>query len=68
MDAKTAREITRLHRIDLQAQLHFMRGKERGHRLWMIRGTRIEKIAKARLEKIVLGGAVRRYIATSGGN
>jgi hypothetical protein len=60
MDERKAREITRLHRIDLHAQLHVMRGKERGHRLWMIRGARIEKIAKAKLEEIILGGAPRR--------
>jgi hypothetical protein len=41
MDAKTAREITRLHWIDLHAQLHSMPGQEQGHVGWMIRGTRI---------------------------
>jgi hypothetical protein len=60
MDAETARKITRLHRLDLHAQLHVLRGKELGHRLWMIRGARIEKIAKAKLEEIILRGASRR--------
>jgi hypothetical protein len=62
MDAKVAREIVRLHRIDLKAQLHFARGQERGRKCWMVRGARLEMIAKARLEVLVLGRpAVRPY-------
>jgi hypothetical protein len=45
-----------------------------GQRLWMIRGARIEKIAKAKLEEIILGGRVkatlrieiREYLITQG--
>jgi hypothetical protein len=55
MDAKTAREITRLHRIDLHAQLHVMRGKEQGRMCWMIRGARAEMMAKVKLTEIVIG-------------
>jgi hypothetical protein len=54
MDARLAK-IMRLHWLDLHAQMHALRGQERGHLLWMIRGARIEMIAKARLEKLVLG-------------
>jgi len=57
MDAQRLREITRLHWLDLHAQMHFIRGEERGHPLWMIRGARVERIAKTRLEELVLGGA-----------
>jgi hypothetical protein len=55
MDDKTAREITRLHRIDLHAQMHFARGRERGSMHWMIRGWKLQMMAKAKLEEIVLG-------------
>jgi len=60
MDAQSLREITRLHWLDLHAQLHYMRGKERGRTLWMIRGARLEMMAKARLEALVLGGSAAR--------
>jgi|SRR5882724_1882294 len=45
--SKVAREITRLHWLDLHAQMHFIRGQQRGHALWMRRGARLEMMAKA---------------------
>jgi hypothetical protein len=56
MDDQTAREITRLHRIDLHAQLHFSRGRERGSMHWMAHTVRAQLMAKAKLEKIIFGG------------
>jgi hypothetical protein len=57
MDERTARELTRLHRIDLRAQLHFSRGRERGSMHWMAHAVRAQLIANAGLIEIVAGGA-----------
>jgi hypothetical protein len=57
MDAKTTREITRLRMMDLHAQKHFARGREWGSMHWMIRGARLQMMANAKLEEIVMGGA-----------
>jgi len=59
MDARLA-EIMRLHWLDLHAQMHSLRGRERGHPGWVVRGARVERIAKTRLEELVLGGGKRR--------
>jgi hypothetical protein len=59
MDAKAAREITHLYRINLHGQMHVARGRERDSMVWMIRGFRAELMAMERLEEIILGN-VRR--------
>jgi hypothetical protein len=53
MDAQTAREITRLYRMDLHAQKHFSLGRERGRMHWMIRAWRLQLMARVKIDEVL---------------
>src|ERR1700722_2693554 len=54
-DAKKERERVRLHRIELNAQLRFLRARDRGNHHRMIRATRLQMAASARMDMVLPG-------------